>query len=128
MSQQPYSEKTWEYPIAQDYGLGDGNNGGNDIPMFMIRMMLKIRSSGPGDDYAKYKYAFRAAARHYYRKGLINIMNGTLEKAGDYGRVELESWRGRTIDGTSVIDAPQKQREFRQWVITATKIRLSQQP
>lgn len=127
MAQQPYSEKQWVYPIAQDYGLGDDVNGGNNIPMFMIRMMLNIRSSAPGDDYAKYKYAFRRAADHYYRKGLINVMNGTLEQAGEYGRVEHESWRGRTVGGTSVIDAPQKQRDFRGWVITATKIKNSQQ-
>jgi hypothetical protein len=128
MAQQPYSEKKWSYPIAEDYGLGDADNGNNNIPMFMIRMMLKVKASLPGDEYSKYKYAFRRAADHYYRNGFINIMNGSVEIVHKGVRYELESRQraDKTNKDSAVIDAPAKQREFNYWVKAATNVRISQ--
>lgn len=124
MSQQPYSQELWPYPIAQDYGLGDADNGSSDIPIFMMRMMLSIRETSSGDEYAKYKYSFRKSASHYYKKGYINIMNGKVELMRSGMLYELQSRQKTHNKGVSTVtDAPEKERRFRLWIKQATTVR-----
>lgn len=121
MSQQPYSDKVWPYTTPQDYGLGDTTNGITDIPLFMMRMMLKIKQTAPGNPLDKYKYAFRKTADHFYRKGYIDLMTGKVELRREGLRYEIESRQKTHYKGVSnVTDGPEKLREFTAWVKQAT--------
>lgn len=115
--------KKWEYPIDQDYGLGDEDNGINDIPTFMVRMMLQVKANSSGNPYEQYVTAFKAAAKCYYLKGAINIMKGTLDKSGKFEELDSAA-RKKTIELGQI---EKLNNEFRNWVKAATKLRNSQQ-
>jgi hypothetical protein len=116
------TNQKWRYPIAQDYGLGDEDNGTNNIPIFMIRMMLRIKATASGDNYETYKYAFRKTAEYYYTQSAINIMKGYLEHGSKFSELETKA-RKKTIE-MGEIDRVTK--DFNAWVKAATKTRNSQ--